>query len=304
MYEVADKYEVVGLKDLAKEKFARACEHFRNTPEFSVAAHHAFSTTPEDDKGLRDVVIATIAAHMELIKEAEVKVLLTQLNGLALGILEQKIEENGCLYESADYSDLIITCGVETFKVHKAIEAASDKIDLPEDDPSIVKLLVQYLYEAEYEPVFTKHDPSQPIVKRVEITSSRIQGYHYCFPHTYYTSTDDKRTLKEDASQFLLHSQMYEIADKYDIAALKELAQSKFSYACRHWWNTEYFTPAAHHAFSTTPETDKGLRDIISTTISRRMELLNKPEVEAVLNEFNGLAVGILKLHATELGWI
>jgi hypothetical protein len=34
------------------------------------------------------------------------------------------------------------------------------------------------------------------------------------------------------------------------------------------------------------------------------MALLKKPEVEALLTEFNGLALGLLKARATELGWV
>jgi hypothetical protein len=34
------------------------------------------------------------------------------------------------------------------------------------------------------------------------------------------------------------------------------------------------------------------------------MELLNKPTVEALLHEFNGLATGLLRLRAKELGWL
>jgi hypothetical protein len=70
------------------------------------------------------------------------------------------------------------------------------------------------------------------------------------------------------------------------------------------YWDDELFPPAAYHALSTTPENDRGLRDVVSQNISKHMELLNKPEVEALLNEFNGLAVQVLKLRATELGWI
>ncbi|KZM22846.1 hypothetical protein ST47_g6010 [Ascochyta rabiei] len=267
---------------------------------------------------------------------------------------ESLLEKLKGLFECADYSDFTITCGVETFRVHKAIVcsqseffkraerfpvgtgAANGTIDLPEDDPAVIKLLFQYLYEAEYEPMFTRPDPSQCSVKRIQVQGRRLEDYHYCFPHTCsegclppghkvcphhecrdttcqdsctnfvckeccpdHTSTVDKKhTLKGDASRFILHSKMYEIGDKYDVAGLKELARSKFIYACSHWWNTEYFAPAAQHAFFTTPESDRGLRDIISTTISRHIDLLNQPEVEAVLNEFNGLAVGILKLRA------
>lgn len=95
MYEYADKYDVIGLKDLAIEKFSRACKYFWDNDKFTIAAHHGFSTTIDTDKGLRDIVSATISAHMGLVKKPEVKVLMTEFNGLALGILEEKIIEHG-----------------------------------------------------------------------------------------------------------------------------------------------------------------------------------------------------------------
>jgi hypothetical protein len=107
-----------------------------------------------------------------------------------------------------------------------------------------------------------------------------------------------------DASQLLLHAKMYEIGDKYDVIGLKQLAREKFLRAAAKYWNHEQFAPAAHYAFSTTPEEDKGLRDVVNNTISIHMELLNKPAVEALLTEFNGLAVGLLKMRARDLGWI
>lgn len=95
MYEIGEKYTVVGLKTLAKEKFERSCALSWNSPDFAVAATYAFCTTIDDDKGLQDIVSATISAHKELVRKAEIKVLLAHFNGLALGILEQVIEENG-----------------------------------------------------------------------------------------------------------------------------------------------------------------------------------------------------------------
>ncbi|RYN15660.1 hypothetical protein AA0113_g12553 [Alternaria arborescens] len=83
MYELADKYEVVGLKELAKEKFSRGCKHFWDTPDFPIAAFHAFSTTPEGDNGLRYCVSRAIATNMQLVRKAKVRALLMQFNGLA-----------------------------------------------------------------------------------------------------------------------------------------------------------------------------------------------------------------------------
>ncbi|RMZ67754.1 BTB POZ domain-containing [Pyrenophora seminiperda CCB06] len=95
MYELADKYEVVGLKELAKEKFSRGCKRFWDTPDFYTAASHAFSTTPEKDNGLRDCVSQTIATNMQLIRKFQVRRLLMRFNGLALGILDAKSKELG-----------------------------------------------------------------------------------------------------------------------------------------------------------------------------------------------------------------
>jgi len=102
----------------------------------------------------------------------------------------------------------------------------------------------------------------------------------------------------------MLHAQMYEIGDKYDVVGLKELAREKYLCASAKYWDDEHFAPAAHYAFSTTPEDDNGLRNVVSTTISQHMTLLNKPAVEALLAEFNGLALGLLKMRAKELGWV
>jgi hypothetical protein len=91
---------------------------------------------------------------------------------------------------------------------------------------------------------------------------------------------------------------MYEVADKYEVDGLKELAREKFAWACGVYWDSKYFAPAAHYAYSTTPDEDKGLREVVSKTLFEHMDLLDKSEVEAVLSEFNDLAVGLLKMRA------
>jgi hypothetical protein len=90
---------------------------------------------------------------------------------------------------------------------------------------------------------------------------------------------------------------MYEIGDKYDVDGLKELAREKFAWMCTLFWNSAYFAPAAYYAYSTTPDEDKGLREVVSKTLFDHMDLIKKPEVEAVLNEFNSLAVGLLMMR-------
>ena len=101
----------------------------------------------------------------------------------------------------------------------------------------------------------------------------------------------------------LLHAKMYEIGEKYVVHGLKQLAQDKFERSCTAHWHTSHFAVATHHVFSSTVEDDKGLRDIAVKTISDHIAILNNPEVEALLDEFNGLAAGLLREKAAEIGW-
>ena len=105
------------------------------------------------------------------------------------------------------------------------------------------------------------------------------------------------------ANQLLLHAKMYQIADKYDVDGLKDVAEEKFCRACHHFWNDPCFPVAAHHAFSSTLDNDKSPRNIVSSTISKHMELVDKPEIKALMIEFNGLALGILEEMIKEHGW-
>ncbi|CAI9629747.1 unnamed protein product [Alternaria burnsii] len=258
------------------------------------------------------------------------------------------------LLESGDYSDFVITCGTDTYNVHKSVvctrsgffkgaerftagqEAATAKADLSEDEPEIVKLLLQYLYEGEYDvklvdiKLVNMAHSTRPVVR-----GNILSPCHYSFPHTCqpYCFDDDYAWVCQhhqccsqnccvnfvctqccpdwipppkgaDASQLLLSAKMYEIGDKYDVLGLKQLALAKFSLACEKYWESQQFAPAAHYAFSTTPESDKGLRDIVIKTIADHMKMLNSPAVEALLNEFNGLAMGVLKIRAKDLGLI
>jgi hypothetical protein len=216
-------------------------------------------------------------------------------------------------------------------------ESAEGKVDLPEDDPKITKLLVQYIYEGEYEPKLPDGGCMPEECKEIVYTGHRNSNYTYKFPHTCIGHCTTRvcphhmcpnhcagkctdlicqsccpNTTRQvllppangDASQLMLHAQMYEIADKYDVTGLKELAREKFLRACAKYWNDDHFAPAAHHAFTSTSEDDYGLKKVVSSTISQHMALLKKPEVEALLTEFNGLALGLLKARATELGWV
>jgi hypothetical protein len=96
MYEIVDKYDVVGLKDLAREKFKYGCARFWGDDAFPAAAQHALSTTMEEDMGLRDIVSSVIADRTKLlVKKAEIQALLAEHNGLALDVILKGVNQHG-----------------------------------------------------------------------------------------------------------------------------------------------------------------------------------------------------------------
>ncbi|KAJ9414595.1 hypothetical protein QL093DRAFT_2107111 [Fusarium oxysporum] len=73
------------------------------------------------------------------------------------------------LLKTGDYSDLVISCGKDQYRVHKAIicprshflkaacngefkEAQTGTIDLPDDDPVVLRMMIEYLYHDTYVP--------------------------------------------------------------------------------------------------------------------------------------------------------
>lgn len=56
-----------------------------------------------------------------------------------------------------------------------------------------------------------------------------------------------------ESKNFALHSQMYALADKYQVADLREVAQEKFKDGRVRFWNSADFVHAARHAFSVHP---------------------------------------------------
>ncbi|EMD66038.1 hypothetical protein COCSADRAFT_35975 [Bipolaris sorokiniana ND90Pr] len=272
---------------------------------------------------------------------------------------QQVLDSLKSFLASGAYSDLSIKCGRDTYRVHKVIvcgragffaraikfggqEAQTDQIDLPEDDPKTVKLLIQYLYEGEYDPVLPPTTPQTTTlavvtpVKHWDTASKSLSFPHTCHmiefrgfdgPSIYDCSNDQlcphhrcsidcRYRCREfscqtcvlpnpigPSSQLLTHAKMYELADKYEVVGLKELSKEKFSRGCKHFWDTPAFPIAARHAFSTTPGKDNGLRCCVSQAVATNMQLIRKPEVRALLMQFNGLALGILDAKSKELGW-
>jgi hypothetical protein len=87
MYTTGDKYDVPGLKELAREKFRRCCETFGTSEDFIVAAEHVFTTTPDDDEGLRGHVRETLVKNKSILARADVQAFLEVRPALMYNIM-------------------------------------------------------------------------------------------------------------------------------------------------------------------------------------------------------------------------
>ncbi|KAF2993658.1 hypothetical protein E8E13_000129 [Curvularia kusanoi] len=187
------------------------------------------------------------------------------------------------LLVSGDFSDFSIICSSDIYKVHKNIvgtrtgfiaraikfggkETKENTLDLSAKEAATIKLLIQYLYEADYKLIFSTF---------TDTTNAGNNKSPQTAPHT----------CSENPRNF----------------PCEHYNESR--HACLKFWDEPEFAQAAYHAYTTTPDHDMGLRNIVSSTLSNHMGLLLKEEVEDLMVEFNGLAFSILRAKAKEAGW-
>lgn len=65
IYTLTDKYEVLTLKDLSLRNYETATARDWNTPDFPDSIQIAYTTTPESDRGIRDIITKTATAHTQ-----------------------------------------------------------------------------------------------------------------------------------------------------------------------------------------------------------------------------------------------
>jgi hypothetical protein len=100
-----------------------------------------------------------------------------------------------------------------------------------------------------------------------------VEAMVYFMYHFDYKTT-------EDSSALILNTKVYQIADKYGIGSLKELAASKFRDATKTFWRSDEFPMAVTLTYTTTLPTDMGLRkSILVTTFDNFDDIMG-------LNEF------------------
>ncbi|KAL8757209.1 MAG: hypothetical protein Q9199_002394 [Rusavskia elegans] len=213
------------------------------------------------------------------------------------------------LFNSAEYSDLNITCGERTFHVHRCVLCPASKffatacggnfqvdlylkssngpLDLPEDDPDAVDRMLTYFYTADYDDTDHEGDPKTqeqhggslspgttknpvPLIVPVDVSS------------LLETSSNASDALNEAAkapvhvkvSALANNALVYALADKYNLFLLKDLAQTKFEVRAADEWAAEDIISILPKVYTTTPDSDRGLRRIMLDVCLRSMEHL------------------------------
>lgn len=91
----------------------------------------------------------------------------------------------------------------------------------------------------------------------------------------------------------------YALAEKYDIQGLKELAKHKFKLRSSSGWTEANLLTLLEVVYNTTPTTDRGLRDIMSTICCSLIDctagkLLSSPRYQGLISKDGTLAFDAL----------
>jgi hypothetical protein len=101
----------------------------------------------------------------------------------------------------------------------------------------------------------------------------------------------------EEESHLLTHTRVYALAEKYDIPSLKELSQGKFEMAMACFYDSSEFADAIEEVYSTTVDSDRGLRDIVLQAFRSHPALATTQDVFAVIKETPALAFELFKVE-------
>lgn len=108
-------------------------------------------------------------------------------------------------------------------------------------------------------------------------------------------SAPEPSPLATKEAHLILHARMYAAAEKYGIGGLKALALDKFKIQLTRHWDAVEFAEAIHVVYSSTPPSDKDMREVVADTLGWHGRLLEKPEIEVAILDINGLAYELLK---------
>ncbi|EXF84622.1 BTB/POZ domain-containing protein [Colletotrichum fioriniae PJ7] len=189
------------------------------------------------------------------------------------------------LYKTGNYSDLTISSVAKSYSVHRAIvcprsdflaaacrspftESSDDSIHLPDDEPCVFDMMMQYFYLLDY--------------RQSLYIDSLLQ------------SPELEQRKPESITCLLLHAKVYTIAEKYAVDGLKDLAVAKFKVAAAQAWDPNDFLHAATEAYTSTIDTDRGFRDVVLEAFAVHDDLLDDDEAKTTIKSLGSLPYDLL----------
>lgn len=173
------------------------------------------------------------------------------------------------------FVDFTISCQGEQYGVHKIIlirgsgffkkalndasqfrEAVENKMNLDEEDPILVEIMLRHLYSHAY----LKDHPSPPDI-----------------------------TLQ-------LHARMYAMADRYGMEDLRQLVREQFENLQRTDYAKDDFATVIREVYTSTPDLDRGLRDlVVKQSTACFAEVSAKPDFFKMMAETGTFGVDLVK---------
>lgn len=94
VYVAADKFGIIRLKEVSKERFVNWANRYWNHEVFPAVVHEVLDSVPAHNTGLRDAVIKLISKNVEtLLKREDMLCVMTDFGHLATGVLKAVVEE-------------------------------------------------------------------------------------------------------------------------------------------------------------------------------------------------------------------
>lgn len=75
VYAIGEKYGIPGLKAIALSKFETLAKAYANTDDFRIAAEEVYTSTIDQDRGMRDIVVNTVEENIALLNNADFEAL-------------------------------------------------------------------------------------------------------------------------------------------------------------------------------------------------------------------------------------
>lgn len=193
-------------------------------------------------------------------------------------------------------------------------EALTGEIHLEHDDPMIVEKMISFLYTLDYadntphQHLDVNPSVSMPIAVESESTTRPAasppvieqEATTLDLPHSeafeiYKTVTEPiaeepQPAIADNTDQItplVLNARVYIMGERYDIYALRHLAQQKFEARAKNdGWNSEVFSLAIREVYEWTTDQDQGLRQLVVTIAAENITTLrDRGEFNNVLND-------------------